>query len=347
MDYALVNIIHKILIIQTAFAGDVILTTPLVRAAKVGFPNAEVHFLTIPATANVLENNPHLTRIWLYDKRKADSGMRRFLFLTNRLKRQKFDLALVPHRSLRSALLSFASGASLRIGFDTSAGSFLFTQKVKYEKDLHEIDRNLALIDTFAIRLEDHYPEVFPDRRDVAIVDQLLAQVSSRSSELVAIAPSSVWSTKCWPKESYTQLCRLFSNENNLVVLIGGLDDKKLGDEITNAAGTSVVNVAGRLTLRQSAELLRRCRVLVTNDSAPMHLAAAVGTPAVAIFGPTIPEFGFYPYRSNSRVVEKTMSCRPCGIHGGKKCPIGTHECMIGISPNEVMETATEVFAMR
>ena len=332
--------IQKILIIQTAYAGDVILTTPLIRAAKLGFPTAEIYFLAMPTTANVLENNPNLFRILLYDKRNTDSGVLGFFRLLKKLKKQQFDLVLVPHRSLRSALLALGSGAPIRIGFDKSAGSFLFTRKVHYRKDIHEVDRNLSLLEIFNIKLKDRSPEIFPDQNDFNIVKQLLKE---SSSELIAAAPGSVWPTKRWPKESFAQLCGQFLKDGKTVVLVGGKDDRNLCEEIAYTGESNVVNLAGLLTLRQSAELLQRCRVVVTNDSAPMHLAAAVGTPTVAIFGPTIPGFGFYPYRSNSKVVEKALSCRPCGIHGGNKCPIGTHECMVEISAAEVMKAAIEV----
>jgi heptosyltransferase-2 len=347
VDCATTKTIRKILIIQTAFAGDVILTTPLIRAAQNGFPNAKVHFLAIPVAANILENNPHLTHIWLYDKRNADSGLRRFLSLSGKLRRQNFDIMLVPHRSIRSALLALLSAASIRIGFDTSAGAFLFTQRIKYRQDVHEIERNLSLIKSLGIQTEDRYPEVFPDHDDIAVVNKLLTQHTNGGSNLVAVAPGSVWPTKRWPKESYSQLCKQFSNQGTSVFLIGGSDDKILCDDISNKVGSKVFCVAGQLTLRQSAELLKRCSVLVTNDSAPLHMAAAVGIPTVAIFGPTIPGFGFYPYRSNSRVIEKVLSCRPCSIHGSKKCPINTHECMTEISASEVMKAAVELMAMR
>jgi len=343
LNFTLKNI-RNILIIQTAFAGDVILATPLIRAAATEFPNAKIHFLAIPVTANVLENNPYLTRVWQYDKHNTDAGISGFIKIARKLRGEQFDLALIPHRSFRSALLSFFSGAPIRIGFDTSAGSFLLTHKIKYRKDIHEVERNLSLTEAFAIHSNLLVPEIFPDDNDRAVVENALkASGGNFYGALIAVAPGSVWPTKRWPKELYTQLCQMLSSRKNPVVLVGGPDDQGLCEEIAKAAHSSVTSLAGKLTLRQSAELLRRCRVLITNDSAPLHLASAVSTPTVAIFGPTSPEFGFYPYQTKNRVVEKTLSCRPCSIHGGKKCPIGTHECMLGISPQEVMKAVEEV----
>jgi heptosyltransferase-2 len=164
---------------------------------------------------------------------------------------------------------------------------------------------------------------------------------------IVALAPGSVWATKRWPEEYYAALGRLLDDHGFSVVLVGGEDDRELCTRIADTfPGRRALVAAGKLTLLQSAELLRRCRIVVTNDSAPMHLAVAVATPVVAIYGATVPSFGFAPRGPRDRVVEREgLSCRPCGIHGGNSCPIGTFACMLEVQPGQVFSVLNEIAA--
>jgi heptosyltransferase-2 len=181
-------------------------------------------------------------------------------------------------------------------------------------------------------------PKLFPSPADQKRVDEFLLGRASR--DLVAIAPGSVWATKRWPLDHFRSLVDELIARGCRVVVIGGGEDAELCERLTKRFPSDKVDDAcGRLTPLQSAEMLRRCRVLVTNDSAPMHLAAAFGTPCVAIFGPTVPEFGFAPFGPQHIIIErKALWCRPCTPHGGARCPTGTHECMTGISVNEVSQ---------
>jgi heptosyltransferase-2 len=163
------------------------------------------------------------------------------------------------------------------------------------------------------------------------------ANIPKKHDSLVAIAPGSVWNTKRWPKEHFITLAKMLMDDGISIILIGGRDDLALCSEIRNALGGNAVNAAGMLTLLQSSELIQRCVVLVSNDSAPVHLAAGVRTPVVAIFGATAPHFGFAPRGANDLVVEiDGLSCRPCAIHGGKRCPIKTFVCMNDLKPELV-----------
>lgn len=335
---------RKILLIQTAYIGDVILTTPLARAVKEGFEGSGVHFMLIPSTANLLENNPNVDKIIVYDKRGRDQGLVGLIKMLNIIKGEGYDLALIPHRSLRSALIPFLARVPCRIGFDTSAGAMFLTKRVAYRKDLHEVERNLELLSPLGLKVRGSKPEIYPDDRDVKLVDSLLTHWGVRSGDfLVGIAPGSVWLTKRWPGERFAQLAKeLRRGDSVKVVLIGGEGDRELCERISKEVGWGVLNSAGRLSLRRSAELIKRCRVLVTNDTAPMHLACAVGTRVVAIFGPTVPEFGFYPYGDGHVIIQKELPCRPCGIHGGRRCPKKHFDCMRKISVEEVYRAVTE-----
>ncbi len=331
--------IRKILIVQTAFIGDVVLATPLIKAAKCSFPQAMVHAMVIPAAANLLETNPHLERLIVYDKRGSDSGLTGLLRMIGKMRTEAYDAVFVPHRSLRSAVIARGTGARWRVGFTTSAGAFLLTQKVSYVQSAHEVDRNLALIEALDIPIADRTPEVFSDAADVVAIDNLVSQQGMSGRDLIAVAPGSVWATKRWPAGYFRTLMSRLVDEGFGVGLIGGEADRELCQRIVAGLEDRVLNACGQLSLRQSAELMRRCRVLVSNDSAPQHLATAVGTPVIAIFGSTVPAFGFYPYGANNTIVEHELSCRPCGIHGRNRCPIGTFECMRAILPERIHQS--------
>ena len=332
--------IKKILIIQTAFIGDVILTTPLIQAAKTANKKAQIHIIVIPSTKNLLDKNHFVDKIIVYDKRNKDKGLKGFIRVVRQLKKEQYDLVISPHRSLRSALIARLTGANKRTGFNTSAGSFFYTDKIKYIKTVHEIDRNLSLVDGAGTAIADRQPKVFTDHTDIESVDRLLdAEKIGAKNNLIAVAPGSVWLTKKWPEEYFAELVNKLSAKGFAVLLIGGEADLQDCRKIESAAKGRVHNLAGKLTLRESAALLKKCKLLVSNDSGAMHLAVASGTKVVAIFGPTVPEFGFYPYGDKHTIIEHDLDCRPCGIHGGKKCPIGTHECMIAIKPATVLQS--------
>jgi heptosyltransferase-2 len=257
------------------------------------------------------------------------------------LKDESFDLALIPHRSIRSALLVWLAGIRVRIGFHRSVGAFLFTDVVRYPADIHEVDRNLKLLEIVGWQGESPKPELYPGPEEKAEVDRFFREHGIRPDEmLAAAAPGSVWPTKRWPSERFAEVAlKLWQKKQVRTVLIGGPSDLGLGDIITRLSGKAVINGMGRFSLLGSAELISRCRVILTNDSAPLHLSVGVGTPVVAVFGPTLPRFGFAPFGVRHTIIERELVCRPCGIHGGRRCPKGHFQCMTTISSEEVSQT--------
>jgi len=330
----------RILVIQTAFIGDVILTIPLLQVLKRSYPEASVDCVVVPRAAGLLKTHPSVDRVVEYDKRGRDRGIGGFLRLLRLLRPRRYDIAVVPHRSLRSAVLARGAGIRRRIGFDRSAGSMFWTDTVRYAEGVHEIDRNLALLKPLGIEQPAHErPFVYSSPEDIAEVDRELKGFPDLGSRtFVAVAPGTIWKTKQWLPEYVAEICRLMARAEIGVILIGGPEDAELCERIrAGASSAGVVSTAGTLTLRQSAELLRRCAVLVCNDSAPMHIAGAVGTPVVAIFGATVPAFGFSPRGPRDVVMQiEGLRCRPCSIHGGPECPIKTFDCMVRIRPSMV-----------
>jgi len=329
------------LVIQTAFLGDVVLTTPLLET--LARRHGPVDVVTTPAAAALLETHPAVRHVVPYDKRRADRGIRGLLRLARRLRAEHYQIAYLPHRSARSALLAWLAGIPRRVGF-RSGWPVLYTGVRTRPAAGHEIDRLLALADA-----PPHHqvaPSLGITSADVAAAETVLREIAS-DGPYVALAPGAIWGTKRWP--GYVALAQQLA-PRAAVIAVGGPDDVRLGDEIVAAArdaGGRAINACGRLGLREAAALIGRATVLVTNDSAPLHLAAAVGTPVVAIFGPTIPAFGFGPRGPRDVVVEhRAMPCRPCSSHGPQVCPLRHHRCMIEIRVEAVIHAIEETGAL-
>ena len=318
------------LVIQTSFLGDTILTTPLlVQLARRGV----VDVVVTPASAALLANHPAVRRIIAYDKRGADRGLGGFLDLGRQLREEHYDVAFLAQGSLRSGALAYLSGAPSRVGFTTSAGRWFYTKRVEYRDDLHHAARLLRLArpNGRPATLDELRPSLYPGQAERSAVDALLAESGVGAGELiVAMAPGSVWGTKRWPY--YPELAALVARRARVVV-IGGAEDGELAKAIA-AAVPQAIDATGKLPLLASAELIGRAAVIVTNDSSPLHLASALRTPTVAIFGPTVPAFGFGPLAPKSVVAgHDALPCRPCDRHGPQRCPLGHHKCMRELDP--------------
>src|SRR5512143_2377213 len=210
---------ERILVLQTAFLGDVILTLPLVEALKQARPEWEIDVMVIPAAAPMLANHPSIAAVQVFDKRGADRGLMGLLRIALKIRRRHYAAALVPHRSMRSALAVLR--VPRRIGFDTSAGHAFWTQKVHYDPGAHEVDRNLALLRPLAITPASRpLPRLYPSEADRRRVDEFMSR-SGMTETPVGIAPGTVWNTKRWPAEHYARLVALLSSSGIGVVAIG------------------------------------------------------------------------------------------------------------------------------
>jgi heptosyltransferase-2 len=312
-------------VVQTSFLGDTILTTALLEQLA---HRGAVDVVTTPAAASVLTGHPAVRNVIVYDKRGAHAGVIGLTTLAARLRAAGYDAAYLAQGSLRSAALAFLARIPERIGFATSAGRWLYTTRVPYRDDLHHAAR-LVLLSRPNGReptVEETRPSLAPGPAERELVDDLLRRDGVAPGErLIALAPGSVWATKRWPY--YRELAQQLADAGRIVV-VGGRDDASLALEIRTAV-PNAVDATGVLPLLGSAELIGRCAVIVTNDSSPLHLASAMGTPTVAIFGPTVPDFGFGPLAPSSVAVgHETLSCRPCHRHGPRRCPLGHFRCM-------------------
>lgn len=327
----------QILVIQTAFLGDVVLTTPLFDTLASARHTVDV--VVTPAGAQALLGHPSIRHLIVYDKKGNDRGMRALFRIGGGLRSTRYDVAVIPHRSFRSAMLAILSRIPRRIGFDRSAAAWTLSEIVRYSKEAHEIDRNLELLRPLGVPIPPKaVPSLAISSDDEQVIRRMLDSAGVGGHHFVAVAPGSVWTTKRWPEDRFVVLVRRLAERGVPVALVGGREDESLCERIRLAAGMGkIFNAAGRLTVLQSAALIRSAGALLTNDSAPLHMAAAVGTPVVSIFGATSPAFGFGPRGPRDVVLEiQGLSCRPCAIHGGDRCPVGTFDCMLHIGPERV-----------
>jgi heptosyltransferase-2 len=322
------------LVIQTAFLGDVVLTMPLLAAlARIHGP---VDVVTTSQAAPLLENHPAVATVVHYDKRGADRGPAAWLTLARLLRGRRYRRAYLPHRSWRSAALAWAAGIPQRIGFADSPARRSYTQRVSRDMALHETRRLLALTGETPAAVDFDFGLAEDEIRLAR--DWLTSH--GISQPFIAIAPGSVWGTKRWP--AYPDLAARLDHP---VVVVGGPREREAAAAIVAAAEGRAASAAGTMPLRVSAAILSCARLLVTNDSAPLHLAGAVGTPVVAIFGPTVPAFGFGPLGPDDVIVEELgLACRPCSPHGPMTCPLGHHRCMLDLTVDTVEQAVRRVW---
>ena len=321
----------NVIIIQTAFLGDVLLTLPLCAAVKQTLPNARVTFVTTPAAASMLSSVESIDEVVAFDKRGEHSTRAQQQALARSLRGTDKTYVLAAHKSWRTALFLRAIDADFSVAFADSPARWIASTAVDVPSGLHAAERYLLLLKpllelgTVLPRLEECTP--------IALAPRSTSSDHSLQKHVV-LAPGSVWKTKQWPAERFRELAQRLVHEGIRVSVIG---DASVASVATGIAG--VENLAGTTTMMQAASVVAQATILVANDSAPVHLASLQNIPTIAIFGPTVPEFGFGPFGSNTRVLQQErLRCRPCSDHGTQECPLGTHECMTSITVESVYD---------
>ncbi len=336
----------RVLIAQTSFLGDVVLSTPVFAALRRHNPAAHITVMVRPEVAEILAGHPHVDAVLTDDKRGRDRGFGSWR-VVRRLRAGHFDVALALHKSFRTAWVLAAAGIGQRIGFRQSAGWFLYHRRVDRNPARHDVERNLSILAGLGVD-----PGKGPARPYLACqadaVHRFHAALRQRGiapeTPLVGLAPGSVWATKRWTVDGYAVLLGVLQRDlGATAVLLGAPGDADCANAVQRAAGGAGVNLVGCTDLGMLVAAIDQCAVLVANDSAPVHIAVARDTPVVAIFGPTVPRQGFGPYTDRARVVERDLPCRPCSRHGGARCPLGTHACMRDITPSDVQRAVRDL----
>ena len=319
----------KILVIQTASIGDVILATPVLEGLHDAYSSAEIDFMVKKGMESLFKGHPYITRMLVWDKsRKYTEALR----ILSEIRKRKYDLVINVQRFALTGMLAALSGASTTIGFDKNPFSFLLTKKIQHNigNGIHEVERNMSLISpvvTAGQRAKEFglspRPKLYPGPSDDAKV------LPFKTRPYVTISPASLWFTKQYPADKWAELIQTLPAEIG-IFLLGSDKDSNLCKEIIKLSGReSISNLAGSLSLLESAALIRDARMNYTNDSAPMHLASSVNAPTAVVYCSTVPGFGFGPLSEKQWIIQtpKDLKCRPCGLHGRKECPLRHFEC--------------------
>ena len=331
---------QKFLVIQTAFIGDAVLATALVEKLHQFYPDAKIDFLVRKGNEELFANHPFLNDLLVWNKK--ENKYKNLLRILNKIRRKQYDVVVNVQRFAATGMLTVFSKAKKTIGFDKNPWSFLFSQKIKHEistsdKYIHEVDRNQKLVESITDNISLK-PRLYPSWEDFEKVKEY------KQVPYVCAAPASVWFTKQYPKEKWASLISKLPHHLN-VYLIGAPTDKELCEEIVAATThTKVVNLAGKLNFLQSAALQSGAEMNYVNDSAPMHFASSVDAPVTAVYCSTVPSFGFGPLSTQSYIVQtnEPLSCKPCGLHGYKACPLGHFKCAHTIKDEQLLQVLTQ-----
>jgi heptosyltransferase-2 len=329
----------KILVIQTAFIGDVVLATSLIENLHQQFPEVKIDILVRKGNESLFQSHPFLNQVLVWDKK--NNKYQNWVGLLFKIRSSQYDLVLNAQRFAATGAWTAFSKAKIKIGFDKNPFSFLFTHSVVHqfsEKGQHEIDRNHQLLSSLFVT-KVAMPKLYPTASDE------LAVSSYQQTPYLCIAPASVWFTKQFSIEKWVDLINELPFKGP-IYLIGGPGDKLLCDQILQKINRkSVVNLAGRLSFLASAALQKKAVLNYVNDSAPMHFASAVNAPVVAVYCSTLPNFGFGPLSDGSFIVQtnEALACRPCGIHGKKQCPLKHFDCAKTIKMDQLIAPLLQV----
>lgn len=319
----------KFLIIQTAFLGDAILATAVAEKLHLRHLDSQIDFLLRKGNESILENHPFVSNVYVLDKK---SRYKSIFTIIKKVRAKKYDYVINLHRFGSSGFITAFSGAKEKIGFDKNPFSFFYTRSEKHDigNGKHEIERNHQLISGLTDE-KAALPKLYPSEADFATVEKLAA------AGCICIAPASVWHTKQFPKEKWIELIHELKGAD--IFLIGGKDDSGLCAEIKSATRSQVSNLAGQLSILETAALMKNARMNFVNDSAPLHIASAINAPVTAIFCSTVPAFGFGPLSGNSKIAEtkEKLDCRPCGLHGYRQCPEGHFKCALTIQIKDIL----------
>ncbi len=331
-----------VLVVRFSAIGDILLTTPLLRAIRTRYPGSRIAVLTKEEFVPLLSHNPNVSEVLGVGPDES------VVSIARRIRGVHYSHLLDLHGSLRShALRRLAPGPWRSYPKHRIERTALITIKRDIYADHRPVaERYFQAARGLAVDPDGGPPDFYlAEEADEKAADVLAAMSIGRDRPIVAIAPGAAHATKRWPAEYWVDLARRITSTGADVAVLGGTDDTELGRRIAEAAGANVASIAGTLGLQETGAVIRRAEALISGDTGVMHMATGVGTPVVALFGPTTRPFGFFPYRSNASVVELDLPCRPCSAHGSARCPLGHHRCMTQMVPDLVYAALAKALA--
>ena len=344
--YKIISLLKKILIIQTASIGDVILATPVAEKLHFFYPEANIDLLIKKGYQDLFQNHPYIKQVVVWDK--SSKKYQKLKEIIKLVRHEKYDVVINLQRFASSGLITTLSGSKKRIGFNKNPFSLFFTKRVKHKigkgKDNpHEVIRNLSLItdltnsakmSSLTTKLPKFAVKLYPSQHDYAKVSQY------KTKSFITIAPGSLWFTKQYPADKWIEFVEAL-DKDLVVYFLGSPNEDELCEKIIRESKhKNSLNLAGKFSFLESAALMKDAFMNYTNDSAPMHLASAVNAPVTAIYCSTVPEFGFGPLSEKSFIVQadNPPPCKPCGLHGFKSCPEKHFDCAYLIAKEQLLE---------
>lgn len=328
----------KIMVRATNWIGDGVMMTPALGVLRQQFPEAEIVIVANPLVAHLFTRHPWCDRVLVLDRRGASRGVVGLIRFAGMLRAERFGLAVLFQKAFEAALLAFLAGIPVRAGFATDARGFLLTHRTPLTpqiKRLHHSRHYLEMLDAFGVRGED-YPlklELSPDE---------VARVGAQTGfgEWLVLNPGAAYgSAKRWYPDRFAAVGNRLSSQLGIpVVIVGGPAEVTIGGDIEQQLSVPAVNLVGRTTVREMMAVIGKSRLVISNDSGPMHIAAAFGAPTVAIFGPT-DHTTTYPLSRRSVVVHSGAECAPCLK---RQCPID-HHCMLNVTVDDVVSAALDL----
>jgi heptosyltransferase-2 len=360
----------KILVIQTALIGDVILVIPLINSLKTIYPDSAIDVVVVPKCAELLENNPNIRHVLRLDK--SHKKIINFLSFIMKLRKEKYDISVSPHSSPRSGIMAYHANIPIRAGFKRNLQSYLLTHSIPYPQKIHKILKNLSLITILPdIKPSDDMVKLPPgsyiipsssdEKKATKLIESLFydrendcttyAQNFAPKRHLVIISPGSLSFTKRWPLRNYLLLTEMLLQKDFFIILTGSHDERGNCEYIFNVLSEKMPGkadnikvIAGEYSLLEYAAIIKQADLMICNDSGSLHMANAVDTPVFAFFGSTTQSVGYFPYRERDFVFEVELPCRPCGSQDKKKCPKKHFDCMKSITVDAVYKKIEDFF---
>ena len=335
---------EKILVIQTAFLGDAVLTLPMIQKLKELNSDSTIDVLCIQASKEIFQLSPIINEVIVIDKKGEHKSLFGLLKFIRQIRSKEYDKIYSPHRSFRTSILVLQSGVKETFGYSNSALFHVYKHLTEYMRDHHEVQRNLDLIGYDYQKTGWRIlPEVrIPESTERKVKDFFAS--NDIKTNFAALAPGSIWNTKKYPIEYYEQVIKYLIGLGLKVIIIGSKQEEDIGKSLELKFNGNLISAAGSMTITESIALLKHSKILISNDSAPTHLGVCADIPVLTLYCSTVPDFGFYPYNKKSRWLSYSdLDCKPCGIHGYDECPLKHFQCGYKLDAGLVILTIQEI----
>ncbi|MDD5128773.1 MAG: lipopolysaccharide heptosyltransferase II [Candidatus Omnitrophica bacterium] len=340
----------RILIVRTDRIGDVLLSTPVIKALRQKYPQAYISMIVSPYARDIVEANPYLDEVIIYDKDIKHKSWMRSLKFASRLRKKRFDLAVILHPTNRMHLIAFLAGIPLRLGYNRKFG-FLNNLRKKHSKQeglRHEAEYNLDLFKELGIsgNARDLFMPIKEESEEWAR-DLLASNGIKETDKLLAINPGASCPSKIWPADRFAQVAEILAKQYNLKILVvAGAKDIPQANMVARKLGDKALNLSGKTSLSHLASMLKRCSLFISNDSGPVHIASSLGVPVISIFGRNQPGLSprrWGPLGKRDKYLHKDIGCIQCLAHNCKK----EFACLKAISVDDVLSAAESILKVQ